>query len=161
VWPWACRRPTNAPRGCPVSLTAGPVDFPGEPCRGAKAKDRLRAGDEQMRLIRDAVTRNADGNLDLAFIRFPNDDMPLGGCDAGRIIYVFADGDVAVCPYLVFAARNAESRPCRRGSCPRSASSRDSGGHRCTLGSFGLLSLPVLAGEQLRLLVLRSLRTAP
>jgi radical SAM protein with 4Fe4S-binding SPASM domain len=78
--------------------------------RGAKSKDRLRAGDEQMRLIRDAVTRQADGQLDLAFIRFPNNDMPLGGCDAGRIIYVFANGDVAVCPYLVFAARNAESR---------------------------------------------------
>lgn len=78
--------------------------------RGAKSKDRLRASEQQMQLIRDAVTHHSQGRLDLAFIRFPNQDMPLGGCDAGRIIYVFANGDVAVCPYLVFAARNAESR---------------------------------------------------
>ena len=37
VWPWACRRPTNALRGCPVSLTAGPAEFQGEPCRCASA----------------------------------------------------------------------------------------------------------------------------
>jgi radical SAM protein with 4Fe4S-binding SPASM domain len=42
-------------------------------------------------------------------IRFPNDDKPLAGCDAGRLIYVFADGLTAVCPYLVFAARTPQS----------------------------------------------------
>jgi radical SAM protein with 4Fe4S-binding SPASM domain len=42
-------------------------------------------------------------------IRFPNDDKPLAGCDAGKLIYVFADGLTAVCPYLVFAARTPQS----------------------------------------------------
>lgn len=30
-------------------------------------------------------------------------------CDAGKLIYVFADGLTAVCPYLVFAARTPQS----------------------------------------------------
>ena len=43
-------------------------------------------------------------------IRFPNDDRPLSGCEAGTIVYVFANGEVTVCPYLVFAARTPQSR---------------------------------------------------
>ena len=39
-----------------------------------------------------------------------DDDRPLSGCEAGTIIYVFATGDVTVCPYLVFAARTPQSR---------------------------------------------------
>lgn len=78
--------------------------------RGVKSKGKLAANDDKMRAI-EAITRRftADG-LDLAHIRFPNDDKPLGGCDAGKLIYVFADGLTAVCPYLVFAARTPQSR---------------------------------------------------
>jgi radical SAM protein with 4Fe4S-binding SPASM domain len=47
--------------------------------------------------------------IDLVHIRSPNDDKPLAGCDAGKLIYVFADGLTAVCPYLVFAARTPQS----------------------------------------------------
>jgi radical SAM protein with 4Fe4S-binding SPASM domain len=47
--------------------------------------------------------------VDLVHIRFPNDSKPLAGCDAGKLIYVFADGATAVCPYLVFAARSPQS----------------------------------------------------
>ena len=44
-------------------------------------------------------------------IRFPNaDGLPLAGCEAGNIIYVFTGGTVTVCPYLVFAARTPQSR---------------------------------------------------
>ena len=46
----------------------------------------------------------------MVHIRFPNDSKPLAGCDAGKLIYVFADGLTAVCPYLVFAARSPRSR---------------------------------------------------
>jgi MoaA/NifB/PqqE/SkfB family radical SAM enzyme len=78
--------------------------------RGVKSKGRLAADEQQMRAVRAVTERFAERGLDLVHIRFPNDDKPLGGCDAGKLIYVFANGDVAVCPYLVFAARTPASR---------------------------------------------------
>src|SRR6266511_2810368 len=68
------------------------------------------ADEAQMRAIQAVTARFAERGLDLAHIRFPNDDKPLGGCDAGKLIYVFVGGEVAVCPYLVFAARTPDSR---------------------------------------------------
>ena len=75
---------------------------------GCKSQGRLAAPTRTMRAIREVTERFAD-QLDLVHIRFPNDDKPLGGCDAGKIIYVFVDGTVGVCPYLVFAARTPQS----------------------------------------------------
>ncbi len=77
--------------------------------RGVKSQGRLAAPDETMRAIHALTQRFAD-RLDLVHIRFPNENKPLGGCDAGKIIYVFVDGTVGVCPYLVFAARAPQSR---------------------------------------------------
>ncbi|GAA3348820.1 hypothetical protein GCM10020358_68730 [Amorphoplanes nipponensis] len=76
--------------------------------RGVKSQGRLAADTDAMRAIAAVTNRFAD-QLDVVKIRFPNDDLPLGGCDAGRLIYVFTDGQVAVCPYLVFAARTPAS----------------------------------------------------
>jgi radical SAM protein with 4Fe4S-binding SPASM domain len=78
--------------------------------RGVKSQTRLAADEAQMRTIQAVTTRFAERGLELVHIRFPNDDKPLGGCDAGKLIYVFATGEVAVCPYLVFAARTPRSR---------------------------------------------------
>jgi radical SAM protein with 4Fe4S-binding SPASM domain len=77
--------------------------------RGVKSQGRLAAPEEAMRAIQAVTQRFAD-QLDTVYIRFPNDDKPLGGCDAGKIFYVFVDGTVGVCPYLVFAARTPQSR---------------------------------------------------
>lgn len=78
--------------------------------RGVKSQGRLAAPDETMRAI-EAATRRFDGQgVELVHIRFPNEDKPLAGCDAGKLIYVFADGATAVCPYLVFAARTPQSK---------------------------------------------------
>lgn len=76
--------------------------------RGVRSQGRLAAPEETMRAIQAVTQRFAD-RLDTVYIRFPNDGKPLGGCEAGRIIYVFVDGQVAVCPYLVFAARSSRS----------------------------------------------------
>lgn len=76
--------------------------------RGVKSQGQLAAGKDAMRAIQAVTNRFAD-QLDVVKIRFPNDDLPLGGCDAGRLVYVFTDGQVAVCPYLVFAARTPAS----------------------------------------------------
>jgi radical SAM protein with 4Fe4S-binding SPASM domain len=77
--------------------------------RGVRGVRRLGAPEPFMRSLAE---RSAafDGDLDIVRIRFPNDDQPLSGCEAGTIVYVFADGDVTVCPYLVFAARTPQSR---------------------------------------------------
>ncbi|MBB5866711.1 radical SAM protein with 4Fe4S-binding SPASM domain [Allocatelliglobosispora scoriae] len=77
--------------------------------RGVKSQTRMAADAEQMRAITAVTERFAD-RLDLVRIRFPNDDAkPLGGCDAGKLLYVYTDGDVASCPYLDFAARTPAS----------------------------------------------------
>jgi radical SAM protein with 4Fe4S-binding SPASM domain len=76
--------------------------------RGVKSQGRLAADTDAMRAIQAVTDRFAD-RLDVVKIRFPNDTLPLGGCDAGRLVYVFTDGQVAVCPYLVFAARTPAS----------------------------------------------------
>ncbi|WP_461037140.1 radical SAM protein [Streptomyces mayteni] len=82
----------------------------GEMGRGQNSAGRLRRPDDHMRHIRDLTLPFVDDDLELVHIRFPNDDKPLAGCEAGTIIYVFTKGEVAVCPYLVFAARTRASR---------------------------------------------------
>jgi radical SAM protein with 4Fe4S-binding SPASM domain len=63
-----------------------------------------------MRAIQAVTERFRTRGIDVGHIRFPNDDKPLVGCDIGKLIYVFADGQLAVCPYIVFAARTPQSR---------------------------------------------------
>lgn len=57
-----------------------------------------------------AETNRFSPDLDLVRIRFPSVGEPLQGCEAGNIFYVFTHGEVAVCPYLVFAAKTRVSR---------------------------------------------------
>lgn len=78
--------------------------------RGVRSQ-HLAAAESTMRAIRAATTGFEGRGLEVVHVRFPNDDRPLGGCPAGSIVYVFADGDTAVCPYLVFAARTPGSAP--------------------------------------------------
>lgn len=73
--------------------------------RGVKSQGRMAANADKMRAIQAVTARFAD-DVELVNIRFPNDDKPLAGCDAGKLIYVYADGQTAVCPYLSFAARS-------------------------------------------------------
>jgi radical SAM protein with 4Fe4S-binding SPASM domain len=78
--------------------------------RGVKSQGRLAADDDKMRAIQAVTERFRERGLDLTHIRFPNEDKPLSGCDIGKLIYVFADGALAVCPYIVFAARTPQSK---------------------------------------------------
>lgn len=74
--------------------------------RGVKARRALASPEQHMRQIFELTAPFADDQLDIVHIRFPNTTgKPLSGCEAGTIIYVFAPGEVTVCPYLVFAAR--------------------------------------------------------
>lgn len=77
--------------------------------RGVKSIDKFAASDEAMRQIREN-TKLFSQRIKLAYVRFPNDErLPLTSCDAGNIIYIFTNGELAICPYLVFAAKTKRS----------------------------------------------------
>jgi len=79
--------------------------------RGVRGRKRLGTPEEHLRDVRRLTSPFAGADLDVVYIRFPNDaGAPLAGCEAGTIVYVFATGDVTVCPYLIFAARTPQSQ---------------------------------------------------
>jgi MoaA/NifB/PqqE/SkfB family radical SAM enzyme len=77
--------------------------------RGVKSKKKVAAPDEMMRKIKKA-TSEFNNHIQIVYIRFPNDSLPLASCEAGNIIYIFINGDVAICAYLVFAAETPNSK---------------------------------------------------
>lgn len=78
--------------------------------RGIKSREHFQATGAAMRAIEDGARTSASTALEIVPIRLPNSEKPLSGCIAGDIIYVFADGAVAVCPYLAFAAKSPRSQ---------------------------------------------------
>ena len=79
--------------------------------RGVFSFSRLRATDDAMKEIETQITSAAQPtDPEAVFIRFPNETKPLTSCIAGEVVYVFVDGDTAICPYLVFAARTPKSK---------------------------------------------------
>lgn len=76
--------------------------------RGIRSRRRLKADEQTMTAIQQQVGNAAIASAtEAVFIRFPNQDQPLSGCIAGDVLYVFVNGDIAACPYLVFATENA------------------------------------------------------
>ena len=68
---------------------------------------RLAVDQQRMRGIRARLElASGQSSPERVFIRFPNTSKPLTGCIAGDLLYVFVNGDVTVCPYLVFATEN-------------------------------------------------------
>ena len=68
---------------------------------------RLAVDQQRMRGIRARLELvSGQSSPERVFIRFPNTSKPLTGCIAGDLLYVFVNGDVTVCPYLVFATEN-------------------------------------------------------
>jgi radical SAM protein with 4Fe4S-binding SPASM domain len=79
--------------------------------RGVKSRGKLSGTEEHMRRIQALTAPFDSPDLEVVHIRFPSTDgQLLAGCEAGTIIYVFTGGEVAVCPYLVFAARTPQSQ---------------------------------------------------
>ena len=46
----------------------------------------------------------------MVYIRFPNNGKKLSQCKYGKVLYLFTDGDLAICPYMVFACANPDSK---------------------------------------------------
>ncbi len=77
--------------------------------RGSKSMKKLSSSTQAMNEIREVTSQYA-ANIELVNIRFPNDNLPLASCEAGNIIYIFAHGEMTICPYLVFAAKVPDSQ---------------------------------------------------
>ena len=70
----------------------------------------LGYSEKKMNDLRLAVEKYSDEKFEIVFIRFPNcNELPLNQCSAGKIFYIFTNGDIAFCPYMVFAAKNKSS----------------------------------------------------
>jgi radical SAM protein with 4Fe4S-binding SPASM domain len=79
--------------------------------RGVRSRKRLANDEKAMQEVLGNAQQAAGSELEVVPIRFPNTSgSPLAPCIAGDIIYIFTDGSVAACPYLVFAARTPQSR---------------------------------------------------
>lgn len=77
--------------------------------RGVQSKKALGVTQVEMNEIRNH-TKPYLSHIELSYIRFPSKTLPLSGCEAGNIIYIFSNGAIAICPYLVFAAQNSNSK---------------------------------------------------
>lgn len=77
--------------------------------RGVKTQ-QLAYTNNEMCLLKKQTELLATDNFQIVYIRFPNNEQkPIGKCPIGSVLYVFTNGDVAICPYMVFAA-NGENR---------------------------------------------------
>jgi len=77
--------------------------------RGVIGVANYATSDDTLRSIQRSTLKYTD-KIEIIYIRFPNNELPLGSCEAGNIIYVFVNGNVAVCAYLVFAANTPNSQ---------------------------------------------------
>lgn len=69
------------------------------------ATQNLAYSDVEMCVLRENTKSIISDDFEIIYIRFPNTEhKPIGRCPLGSILYAFCNGDVAICPYLVFAA---------------------------------------------------------
>ena len=64
---------------------------------------------QQLVEIKELTQDYSDENFEVVYIRFPDPTKPIGDCPIGKILYVFTNGDVAICPYVAFAAKDRKS----------------------------------------------------
>lgn len=65
----------------------------------------LAYSDKEMNELRKRTQSLMSDHFEIVYIRFPNTEhRPIGECPLGSIPYIFCNGDIAICPYMVFAA---------------------------------------------------------
>lgn len=69
----------------------------------------LSYSEEDMSTLKRRTLSMISDDFEIVYIRFPNvDRLPIGKCPLGAIPYIFCNGDIAICPYMVFAAANSQ-----------------------------------------------------
>lgn len=62
---------------------------------------------EELIELKKKTQNLATEDFEIVYIRFPNvDNLPIGECAMGTVPYIFCSGDVAICPYMVFASES-------------------------------------------------------
>lgn len=82
--------------------------------RGKDAVDLTLSPDEMDKIKQELnahLSKSSGNNLFRPiYIRFPNYDRRTSApCTAGLIPYIFTNGDIAICPYMAFAAENTDN----------------------------------------------------
>lgn len=74
--------------------------------RGNEAEN-LAYSREELIELKERTKNFITKNFEIVYIRFPNvDGLPISKCAMGSIPYVFCNGDIAICPYMVFASES-------------------------------------------------------
>ena len=77
--------------------------------RGENTANCLNFTDGNLKTLSKYIETIHD-SIEVIQVRFPDNKKPLLKCEASDIIYVFSNGDVTVCPYLIFAAKSQLSK---------------------------------------------------
>lgn len=76
--------------------------------RGTKTQALAYSADEMIAL-KKATSGLISEKFEIVYIRFPNSEhRSIGKCPLGLIPYIFCDGDITACPYMVFAADGSD-----------------------------------------------------
>lgn len=63
----------------------------------------------EMIALKKATSMLISQEFEIVYIRFPNSEhQPIRACPLGTIPYIFCNGDITACPYMVFAADGSE-----------------------------------------------------
>ncbi len=77
--------------------------------RGNETQMLAYTRDEMIALQEATLHHNTD-DFEVVYIRFPNyKKLKVGGCPLGSFPYIFTNGDVVICPYMVFASENSDN----------------------------------------------------
>lgn len=60
--------------------------------------------------LREKTWELMDSSFEIVYIRFPNSGKKLSQCRYGKVLYLFTDGNIVVCPYMAFACDNPNSK---------------------------------------------------
>lgn len=76
--------------------------------RGVQTQS-LSYSEEDMSALKKQTLPIISDDFEIVYIRFPNIyGFPIGKCPLGAIPYIFCNGDIAICPYMVFASGNSQ-----------------------------------------------------
>lgn len=74
--------------------------------RGVNSKSTYAHSTEIIKKIKEKTSNLIDDNFDISYIRLNDKNLPLGKCNAHKILYVLSNGDTYNCPYLYFSSLN-------------------------------------------------------
>ena len=77
--------------------------------RGIGAKG-ISYDSTKLSALKKATSRFIDQNFDVIYIRFPNTGKGITRCNCKSILYLFQNGDISICPYMVFGTSNFNSQ---------------------------------------------------